>query len=147
MNKILATIGVLAAGGGLSVCDLCGVGSSSAARASSRPRLFSVAQAATLRNGVKVGSSAETETVAPTVTMETVTLRVDGMTCGGCVYGVRKVLTRLPGVSKAEVTYEQSRAVVTYDPAAVTVAKMIAAIKTLGYTATVVARPRRSQAR
>ncbi|MEO7822712.1 MAG: heavy metal-associated domain-containing protein, partial [Gemmatimonadaceae bacterium] len=69
----------------------------------------------------------------------TVTLKVDGMTCGGCVYGVRKVLTRLPGVSKAEVTYEQSRAVVTYKPAAVTVAKMIAAIKTLGYTATVVA--------
>jgi len=63
------------------------------------------------------------------------------MTCGGCVFGVRKVLTRLKGVSRAEVTYEDSRAVVTYDPAAVTVAQVAAAIKTLGYTATVIAPP------
>ncbi len=128
MNKILATVGVLAIGGGLSLCDLCGVGSSARARATSGPALFSVAQAATPSYGVDIGSPAETETVAPTVTIKTVTLKVDGMTCGGCAYGVRKVLTRLPGVSKADVTYEQSR-----------VAKMIAAIKTLGYAATVVA--------
>ncbi|MBA2689118.1 MAG: heavy-metal-associated domain-containing protein [Gemmatimonadaceae bacterium] len=75
---------------------------------------------------------------------KTVTLKVEGMTCGGCVYGVRKVLARLRGVSKADVTYEQSRADVTYDPAVVTVAKMIAAIRTLGYAATVVAPASRS---
>jgi copper chaperone CopZ len=39
---------------------------------------------------------------------------------------------------RAEVTYEEQQAVVTYDPAKVTVARMIAAIKTLNYTATVV---------
>ncbi|MDO8502123.1 MAG: heavy metal-associated domain-containing protein [Gemmatimonadaceae bacterium] len=67
------------------------------------------------------------------------TFKIQGMTCGGCVFGVRKVLRRLPGVSKAVVTYEESRAVVTYDPAMVTIAQMAAAIKTLGYNATVVA--------
>jgi len=144
MNKILATVGVLAVGGGLSLCDLCGVGSSSLARATSGSALFSVAQAATPRSEVDFGSLVASETVAPTVTMKTVTLKVEGMTCGGCVYGVRKVLTRLPGVSRADVTYQQSRAVVTYDPAAVTVAKMIAAIRTLGYAATVVAPASRS---
>ncbi len=51
---------------------------------------------------------------------------------------MRKVLTRLTGVSKADVSYERSRAVVTYDPEVVTVQQMVAAIKTLGYTATVV---------
>lgn len=61
------------------------------------------------------------------------------MTCGGCVLGVRKVLTRLPGVTTADVSYEGQRAKVSYDPTKVTVAQMVAAIKTLGYTATVVA--------
>lgn len=70
---------------------------------------------------------------------KTVTLRVDGMTCGGCVVGVRKVLTRLEGVTKAEVSYEDSRAVVTFDSDKVTVDQMIAAINKLGYKATVVA--------
>jgi len=77
--------------------------------------------------------------VVPAPRTKTVTFNIEGMTCGGCVLGVRKVLTRLPGVSKADVTYEESRAVVTYDPAAVTLAQMTAAIKTLGYKATVVA--------
>ncbi len=60
------------------------------------------------------------------------------MTCGGCAIGVRRVLTRLDGVREADVSYEQQRAVVTYDTTKVTVEQMIAAIKTLGYKATVV---------
>lgn len=69
---------------------------------------------------------------------DTVTLQIEGMTCGGCVLAVRKVLTDLKGVSKAEVTYEGKRAIVTYDASKVTAEQMIAAIKTLKYTATVV---------
>lgn len=86
----------------------------------------------------------ESLTTRQAVKTETVTLKVAGMTCGGCVYGVRTVLTRLPGVSKADVSYEQSKAVITYNPAAVNVGKMIAAIKTLGYIATAVAPATRS---
>ncbi|GAC1654775.1 MAG: hypothetical protein NVS4B3_19060 [Gemmatimonadaceae bacterium] len=80
-----------------------------------------------------------TSEIVPTVDLKIVTLHVEGMTCGGCVVGVRRVLTRLGGVSKAVVSYENQQAVVTYDPARVTVAELIVAIKTLGYTATVVA--------
>lgn len=69
--------------------------------------------------------------------LQKVTLQVEGMTCGGCTLATRKVLTRLDGVEKAGVTYELSRAVVTFDPRKVSVPQMIAAIKTLGYRATV----------
>jgi mercuric transport protein len=136
MNKIVATLGVLVVGGGFAVCDLCGGTRTLGAGA----QFVGVANAATMPMRLyaavegRMGSD-----VVPAPRTKTVTFNIEGMTCGGCVFGVRKVLTRLPGVSKADVTYEDSRAVVTYDPAAVTVAQMTAAIKTLGYKATVVA--------
>ncbi|MFA7280212.1 MAG: cation transporter, partial [Sterolibacterium sp.] len=36
--------------------------------------------------------------------METTTLKVTGMSCGGCVKTVTKVLQELPGVNQAEVS-------------------------------------------
>lgn len=75
---------------------------------------------------------------APAVALDTVTLRIEGMDCGGCTIATRKVLERLDGVSTAHVSYEEKRAVVTYDPRRVTIQQMIAAVATLKYTATVV---------
>ena len=71
------------------------------------------------------------------VALDTVTLHIEGMTCGGCTLATRTVLERLDGVTKADVSYEQKRAIVTFDPAKVTVAQLIAAVATLKYTATV----------
>lgn len=48
--------------------------------------------------------------------MQTVTLGISGMTCGGCVNSVTKVLTALNGVAKVEVSLEKRSAVVDYDP-------------------------------
>jgi mercuric ion binding protein len=120
-------VGALSVGAaaGLSLCDLCGSGDAGTTSVSAH-----AAYAAT------VGSSWAADRTGRASELETVTLKVEGMTCGGCVIGVRKVLTRLDGVSKADVSYETQRAVVTYDPAKVTVQQMIAAIKTLGYKAT-----------
>ena len=135
MRKALVygTLG-LGALGATSICDLCAPGATSALMI---PRAAYAAPAA-----VRV-ASAQTESARalPAVAeqLKTVRLRVAGMTCGGCVIGTRKVLTRLPGVTKADVSYERGEAVVTYDPAKVTVAQMVAAVKTLGYTATLVA--------
>ncbi|HEY0994862.1 MAG TPA: metal-binding (seleno)protein [Gemmatimonadaceae bacterium] len=78
------------------------------------------------------------ESPVPSATLDTVTLHVEGMTCGGCTLATRKVLERLAGVTKAKVSYEEKRATVVYDPAKVTVQQMIAAVATLKYTATVV---------
>jgi mercuric ion binding protein len=126
MMKTLGALGVLGTASALSICNICTTGSPH-----SIASLVSVAQAAPL-------AAHPTPVVTSIVDTTTVTFRVDGMTCGGCVIGVRKVLTRLDGVKKADVSYQQQRAVVTYDRAKVTVEQMIAAIKTLGYKATVV---------
>jgi copper chaperone len=48
--------------------------------------------------------------------MQTVTLGISGMTCGGCVRSVTTVLTALDGVAKADVSLEKRSAVVDYDP-------------------------------
>ena len=47
--------------------------------------------------------------------METTTIKVDGMSCGGCVKSVTGVLTALDGVARAEVSLEQKQAVVEFD--------------------------------
>lgn len=133
MNKTLAAFGLLTAAGGLSLCDLCEAGAPSAG---SSGGLVSVAHAAPAPGRVQIPTQVPAQ---PVTTSRTLTLAVKGMTCGGCVLGTRKVLTRLPGVAKADVSYEKGTAVVTYDPAKVTVEQMVAAIKTLGYTATPVA--------
>lgn len=67
---------------------------------------------------------------------DTVTLRIDGMTCGGCTLATRKVLERLDGVRHAAVNSEEKRAVVIHDAAKVTVATMLAAVAALKYTVT-----------
>lgn len=137
MTKTLATFGLVAAAGALSLCDLCGPGTRSAGALSG---LVSVAYAAPVPDRPQTGAPAPVQVVQvsaqPATAPRTVTLTVKGMTCGGCVLSTRKVLTRLPGVTKADVSYEKGTAVVTYDPAKATVEQMVAAIKTLGYTAT-----------
>ena len=70
--------------------------------------------------------------------LDTAVLNIEGMDCGGCTIATRKVLERLDGVMKADVSYEEKRAVVTFDPQKVTTQQMIAAVATLKYTATVV---------
>ena len=48
--------------------------------------------------------------------METITLKVSGMTCEGCVRSVKKVLESVPGVRNAEVSLEQAQAKVEVEP-------------------------------
>lgn len=136
MNKVLAAMGIVVVGGGLSLCGLCGTTRDAAKRVGGlgTVAVANAQVAPALTAAFPVGTSATTQAQT-----KTIALAIRGMTCGGCVVGVRTVLARLPGVSRAEVTYKTSRAVVTYDPARVSVEQMTAAIKTLGYTATVVA--------
>jgi copper chaperone len=49
--------------------------------------------------------------------METVTLKIDGMTCMGCVGSVTRVLLETAGVEHADVSLAEKRATVRYDPA------------------------------
>ena len=65
--------------------------------------------------------------------METVTLKVEGMTCGGCVASVTRVLKAVPGVNDVSVTLTPGAATVTYDPKSTDVAKLRGAVEDAGY--------------
>ena len=65
--------------------------------------------------------------------METLTLNIKGMTCGGCVKSVTSVLQKISGVSKVEVSLEQNQANITYDPAQAKLAQFKAAIEDAGF--------------
>ncbi len=65
--------------------------------------------------------------------METTTIKVDGMSCGGCVKNVTGALLGVDGVSKAEVSLEQGQAVVEYDTAKATLGALTQAIEDAGF--------------
>lgn len=68
--------------------------------------------------------------------METTTLKIDGMTCGGCVASVSRVLRAMPGVSDAAVSLEAGQATVTFDAAVTNVPAMREAVEDAGYDVT-----------
>lgn len=65
--------------------------------------------------------------------MEKVLLKVNGMTCGGCVRSVKNVLEAIPGVASADVSLEKAQATVSYDPAQASLDKMKEAVSDAGY--------------
>lgn len=65
--------------------------------------------------------------------MERVTLKVAGMTCGGCVASVTRVLKATPGVSDAVVRLDGGSATVSYDPAQTTLPALKSAVEAAGY--------------
>jgi len=68
--------------------------------------------------------------------MEHTLIKVDGMSCGGCVKSVNGVLTALPGVGKVEVSLEKGEAAVEFDVALVSREQLTAAIEDAGFDAT-----------
>ncbi len=64
---------------------------------------------------------------------ESVTLPVNGMTCGGCARSIERKLSRTPGVARATVSLEGSSATVEFDPNRTQVSNLIAAIEQLGF--------------
>ena len=68
----------------------------------------------------------------------TTTLHIEGMTCAGCETAVKMVLKKSPGVISSEVSYEEKRAVVSYDAAKTTPEKIAKAVAdALSYKVTV----------
>ncbi len=71
--------------------------------------------------------------------LQTVTLQIDGMTCGGCVRDVKAALAKAVSVSSVEITvgkkglffldYADVRAAVTFDPEKTGVAVLIKAVE------------------
>lgn len=76
----------------------------------------------------------ETISVQQSDTLVQGTFAVEGMTCGSCVNGVQRALTRLNGVSGATVDLATATATVAYDSAIVQPADLQAAVADAGYT-------------
>jgi len=65
--------------------------------------------------------------------METTRIAIEGMTCGGCVASVTRVLKALPGVHDVTVTLAPGSATVAYDTAHVDLPALRKAVEDAGY--------------
>jgi copper chaperone len=65
--------------------------------------------------------------------MQTQVIKVNGMTCMGCVNSVKNVLEKIPGVSSANVSLEQKQVTVEYDSATTSAEQFKDAIKGAGF--------------
>lgn len=71
-------------------------------------------------------------------TIQTTTLKVDGLWCPSCGYIVSQELKRTPGVLDAEVSMRNKMAIVTYDSSKTTPADLVAATAGLGFPSEVI---------
>lgn len=65
------------------------------------------------------------------------TLKVEGMTCGGCVAAVRVQLKKTEGVTAYEVSLERGEAEVSYDPGKTTPEKIAESVSKTGFKTSV----------
>jgi len=66
--------------------------------------------------------------------MTDIVLTITGMTCGGCVNSVTKVLQATPGVQQASVSLLPSEAKVSYDPAVTNPELLAKAVAEAGFS-------------
>jgi copper chaperone len=65
--------------------------------------------------------------------MQTEIIKIEGMTCMGCVNSVKNVLEKIPGVDSAEVSLDQKQATIQYDDASANTAQFRKAIEDAGF--------------
>ncbi len=68
--------------------------------------------------------------------METIQLNIQGMTCNGCVNSVKNVLQKMIGVASVDVSLEQNRATVNYNPEQANPSQLKAAVENAGFGVT-----------
>ena len=68
---------------------------------------------------------------------KTVTLTVPGMTCSACPLTVRQAISKVDGVNKVDVKFDQREAVVTFDDAKASVQNLTQATENAGYPSSV----------
>ena len=94
---------------------------------------------------VAVAEMLEAEAPAPAGVVAPVfsdaSFAVGGMTCASCVSVIEKVLSKVEGISSANVNLATEKLSVTYDPAVIDSAGIAAAVKAAGYTATELGAP------
>lgn len=87
-------------------------------------------------NGEAVGTDCCREDCGPAASAGQVTVRfkLEGLDCGDCAAKLEKALSRLPGVSRASVSFATANLQVTYEPGLTDTAAILAAVQSLGYS-------------
>jgi copper chaperone len=67
--------------------------------------------------------------------MTELNLKIDGMSCGGCVNNIKGVLSALNGVSEVAVSLENGQAHVVYDPEHIRPETLCEAVENAGFEA------------
>ena len=73
------------------------------------------------------------ERPAASVSIKTMSVPVEGMSCGSCVASVKRTVKALDGVHGVDVSLEERRAKVQFEDGRTTPERIAAAIKELGY--------------
>ena len=60
-------------------------------------------------------------------------IRIEGMSCGGCVAGVTRKLQAQPGVEEVQVTLQPGSARIRFDPAQTSQSALESAIEEAGF--------------
>lgn len=71
--------------------------------------------------------------------VETVQLKITGLTCAGCASHVNKALGKQAGILENSVEYPGDVAIIKYDASKISASQIIAAIEKIGYKAQVLA--------
>jgi copper chaperone len=67
--------------------------------------------------------------------MDSITMKIGGMTCGGCAATVTRVLRAVKGVKSVDVSLERAAAAIEYDPGAANREQLKAAVEGAGFDA------------
>ena len=67
--------------------------------------------------------------------MDTITLKLRGMSCASCARNVEEAIRSVPGVSEANVNFAAEQATVDYNPQKTNIEKIQAAVDVAGYSA------------
>ncbi|MGC7560965.1 heavy-metal-associated domain-containing protein [Pasteurella sp. PK-2025] len=68
--------------------------------------------------------------------MQHITLKIEGMHCGGCVKTVERVLQALEGVQQVKVSLEKACADIQYDANHVSIHQLIDVVENAGFDTT-----------
>ena len=102
------------------------------------PILFTFVLASAGWLAVRLAPASAADKAAQPAQLEKITLKVEGMTCGGCAIGVKKTLEKQKGVRKADVSFEKGQAIAEVEKGKVKAEELAAAVTKFGYKATVV---------
>lgn len=94
-------------------------------------------QRATAGSDTPLGSTTQPHTALAAADTQRVAFSVKGMYCESCERTVAAMLRRTPGVLSADVSIERSEAIIAYDSARTSPAKLVDVIGSLGYVASV----------